>query len=389
MRTIGVVTMARSDFGIYLPILHKIRQAVDLELRLLVSGMHLSPEFGLTINAIKTQGFEIEDRVEMLLSSDTPEGISKSIGLGTIGFAQTFARFKPDILLVLGDRFEMLSAVVAAMPYTIPIAHIHGGETTEGLIDEAIRHSITKMSHLHFVSTENYRRRVLQLGEEPWRVTVSGAPSLDNLDAVDLLSLSELRDKIGISLKRSPLLVTYHPVTLEYHDTEKHVTELFAALSNFDLPIVFTYPNADTHGRIVIEAINRFVETHKQAWAITNLGTQAYFSLAKNAIAMVGNSSSGIIEAASFELPVVNIGSRQKGRIHGSNVIDVDNDRKIISEGIKKAISAEFRSELTGMENPYFRGNAASIITHVLQSVPIDQMLIKKKFSNVSFEEDR
>ena len=178
-------------------------------------------------------------------------------------------------------------------------------------------------------------------------------------------------------------------MTLEFRDTEKHVTELFAALANFDLPIVFTYPNADTHGRIVIEAIHRFVETHKQAWAITNLGTQVYFSLAKNAIAMVGNSSSGIIEAASFELPVVNIGSRQKGRIHGNNVIDVDNDRGIISEGIKKAISAEFRSELTGMENPYFRGNAASIITHVLQNVPIDHMLIKKKFSNVSFEEDR
>lgn len=388
MRTIGVVTMARSDFGIYLPILYKIRQADDLDLRLLVSGMHLSPEFGLTIKAIKSQGFEIEEQVEMLLSSDTPEGISKSIGLGTIGFAQTFARFQPDILLVLGDRFEMLSAVVAAMPYTIPIAHIHGGETTEGVIDEAIRHSITKMSHLHFVATDRYRQRVLQLGEEPWRVTVSGAPSLDNISTVGLLSLPELGKKFGFPLKKPPLLVTYHPVTLEYRDTRRHATELLAALGDFDFPIVFTYPNADTHGRLVIEAINRFIETHPQAWAVANLGTQAYFSLSKNAVAMVGNSSSGIIEAASFELPVVNIGSRQRGRIHSYNVIDVGNDRNLISEGIRKAISAEFRSHLSGMVNPYCRGNAAAIITQVLQSVPIDQTLIKKKFYDISSKKE-
>jgi len=389
MRTIGVVTVARSDWSIYQPILQKIQGCSDLSLHLMVSGMHLSPEFGRTDKAIESEGFEIKERVEMLLSSDSPEGISKSMGLGTISFAQIFSRFKPDILLVLGDRFEMLSAVIAAMPFTIPIAHLHGGETTEGVIDEAIRHSITKMSHLHFVSTEPYRQRILQLGEEPWRVTVSGAPSLDNLHTIDFLSLSELRKKIKIPLKVSPLLVTFHPVTLEYGDTSKHVTELLAALNTLDLPIVFTYPNADTHGRLIMKAINQFLEIHPQAWAVANLGTQLYFSLMKNAVAMVGNSSSGIIEAASFELPVVNVGNRQQGRIRGSNVIDVGNERNLISNGIKKAISPEFRVRLSGMVNPYGGGNAASTITQVMQNISLDQRLIKKRFYDISSEETR
>jgi len=387
MRTIGVITVARSDWGIYQPILRKIQGCSDLDLHLMVSGMHLSPEFGQTVKVIESEGFEIKERVEMLLSSDTPEGISKSMGLGTIGFAQAFARFQPDILLVLGDRFEMLTAVIAAMPFTIPVAHIHGGETTEGSIDEAIRHSITKMSHLHFVSTENYRRRVVQLGEEPWRVTISGAPSLDNIGTIDLLSLSQLRQKIKIPFKEPPLLATFHPVTLEYGDTNTQVTELLAALKNFDLPIVFTYPNADTHGRLIINAINQFIETHPQAWAVANLGTQAYFSLLKTAVAMVGNSSSGIIEAASFELPVVNIGNRQHGRIHSDNVINVGNQRNLILKGIKNAISPEFRARLSGMVNPYGRGNAASTITHIIQNISLDQRLIQKKFYDIPSKE--
>ncbi len=387
MRTIGVVTVARSDWGIYQPILRKIQSCSDLDLHLIVSGMHLSPEFGQTVNVIESEGFDIKERVEMLLSSDSPEGISKSMGLGTIGFAQAFSRFQPDILLVLGDRFEMLSAVIAAIPFTIPVAHLHGGEATEGLIDEAIRHSITKMSHLHFVSTEPYRQRVIQLGEEPWRVTVSGAPSLDNIANIDLLGFAELQKKIEIPLTESPLLVTFHPVTLEYNHTRKHVTELLAALDNFDLPIVFTYPNADTHGRSIIKAINGFIETHPRAWAVANLGTQAYFSLLKNSAAMVGNSSSGIIEAASFELPVVNIGNRQQGRIHSYNVIDVANKRNLISNGIQQAISAEFRARLSGMVNPYGRGNAAATITDVMQTISLDQKLVQKRFYDILSKE--
>ncbi len=240
MRTIGVVTVSRSDYGSYLPVLREIREDPGLKLHLIVSGMHLSPEFGLTARAIEADGFEINDCVEMLLSSDTPEGISKSMGLGLIGFAQSYACFRPDILLVLGDRFEMHAAALAALPFKIPVAHIHGGEITEGAIDDALRHSITKLSHLHFVSTEEYARRVIQMGEEPWRVIVSGAPSLDNLFNLALLERQELQARFGLFLERDPLLVTYHPVTLEYEQTEWQVNELLAALQAFDLPVVFT-----------------------------------------------------------------------------------------------------------------------------------------------------
>ncbi|MGB0383247.1 MAG: UDP-N-acetylglucosamine 2-epimerase [Ardenticatenaceae bacterium] len=387
MRTIGVVTVARSDYGIYLPILRQIQATPDLRLQLFVSGMHLSPEFGLTVTQIEKDGFEVHERVEMLLSSDTPEGIAKSVGLGVIGFAQAYARVRPDILLVLGDRFEMLSAVVAAMPYTIPIAHIHGGEATEGLIDEPIRHSITKMSHLHLVSTKRYRERVIQLGEEPWRVTVSGAPSLDNLQAIKWLDLHSLEAKIDFPLQPPPLLVTYHPVTLEYQDTEQHISELLAALEMVDLPIVFTYPNSDTNGRIIIEAINRFVQSHERSRAVTNLGTQAYFSLMRHASAMVGNSSSGIIEAASFGLPVINIGNRQRGRIHSYNVIDVGYDRHSIVQAIREVSKPSFRAQVVGMQNPYGDGHAAKRIVKVLGTTPLDRKLILKRFYDITLGE--
>ena len=307
MRTIGVVTVARSDYGIYLPVLRKIQADPELELHLFVTGMHLSPEFGLTVKTIEEDGFQVQERIEMLLSSDTPECIAKSMGLGTIGFAQAFARSRPDILMVLGDRFEMHAAVVASLPFKIPVAHIHGGESTEGAIDEGIRHSITKMSHLHFASTEFYARRIIRMGEEPWRVVVSGAPSLDNLHTVDLLTRPQIsfEDRFGLHLEAPTLLVTYHPVTLEYENTETHVRELLAALAGLDFNIVFTYPNADTQGRLIINRIQEFVDMHKQAQVVENLGTQGYFSLMAHSSAMVGNSSSGIIEAASFKLPVV------------------------------------------------------------------------------------
>ena len=219
MRTIGVVTVGRSDYGIYLPLLRKIREDPHLQLHLIVAGMHLSPEFGLTVKNIEADGFETNERVEMLMSSDTPGGIAKSMGLGTIGFAESYARFRPDILLVLGDRFEMHAAALAALPFKIPVAHIHGGEITEGAIDDALRHSITKLSHLHFVSTQEYAHRVLQLGEEPWRVIISGAPSLDNLHNIKLLEREQLETHTGLRLGGNPLLVTYHPVTLEYEQT--------------------------------------------------------------------------------------------------------------------------------------------------------------------------
>jgi len=383
MRTIGVVTVSRSDYGIYRPVLKRIHSDPQLELRLFVGGMHLSPEFGYTLREIEEDGFPIADQIEMLLSSDTPEGIAKSMGLGTIGFAHAFARFRPDILIVLGDRFEMHSAAVAALPFALPIAHIHGGESTEGLIDEAIRHSITKMSHLHFPSTAVYARRIVQMGEEPWRVVVTGAPSLDNLFLHQRLTRAELAQHHGIDLVEPTLLVTYHPVTLEYEQTQAHVEALLDALKDSGHAAIFTYPNSDTYGRVIIKMISEFVAHCPKARAIVNCGTDLYFSLLNHVDAMVGNSSSGIIEAASFKLPVVNIGNRQRGRLHAENVIDVGYSPSEIAQGISKAMSASFRAGLADLANPYGDGHAADRIVAKLKEVSINQRLLQKQFQTV------
>lgn len=380
MRTIGVVTVARSDYGLYLPLLREIQADPDLQLHIIVSGMHLSPEFGLTVETVGADGFEIGERVEMLLSSDTPEGIAKSMGLGTIGFAQAYARFRPDILVVLGDRFEMHAAALAALPFNIPVAHIHGGEITQGAIDDALRHSMTKLSHLHFVSTEEYARRVLQLGEEPWRITVSGAPSLDNLHSVDLLEMDELEAQYGLRVERPLLLVTFHPVTLEYEQTGWQTGELLAALDMSGLPVVFTLPNADTGGRIIARMLREFVRTHPSAQIVDNLGTRGYFSLMALVAAMVGNSSSGIIEAPSFKLPVVNIGARQQGRVRAANVIDTGYERGAILKGIRKAVQPEFRESLCELVNPYGCGRASDKIVERLKNVVLDDRVIIKRF---------
>lgn len=384
MRTVGVVTVGRSDYGIYVPVLRRIETDAVLRLHLIVSGMHLSPEFGRTVQMIEADGFVVNDRIEMLMSSDSPEGVAKSIGLGVLGFAQAYGRFRPDILVVLGDRFEMYAAVVAALPFKIPVAHIHGGEVTSGAIDEALRHSMTKLSHLHFVSTAEYARRVTQLGEEPWRVTVSGAPSLDNFRAVRLLSPVELTAKYGLAFDRPPLLVTFHPVTLEYERARWQITELLAALEASGLPIVFTLPNADTAGREIAGVIHAFVSTHPRSSLADNLGTQAYFSLMAVAAAMVGNSSSGIIEAPSFGLPVVNIGSRQDGRVRAANVIDVGYDRDGILRAIEAATRPELRERLRGLPNPYDSGCASGQIVERLKDVVIDDRLLMKRFHDVA-----
>ncbi len=384
MRTIGVITTGRSDYGLYLPLLRRIKQNPDLGLYLIVSGMHLSPEFGMTVKTIEEDGFEINERVEMLLSSDTPEGIAKSMGLGTIGFAQVYTRFRPDILVVLGDRFEMHAAVVAALPFKIPVAHLYGGELTEGAMDDAFRHAITKMSHLHFTATDVYAQRVIQMGEKPWRVTVCGALSLDNLHTISLLDRDEFACKFAISLPEKFWLVTYHPVTLEYEQTERQVKELLAALDIIGLPVLFTMPNADTGGRIIRKLIDKFLSEHPDSKKAECLGTQGYFSAMALATAMVGNSSSGIVEAASFALPVVNIGNRQKGRIRGKNVIDVGYSRTEVLEGIRKAISSEFKADLKGLVNPYGKGQAAEIIVGKLKQTEIDESLIQKRFYDLS-----
>jgi len=381
MRSIGVVTTSRADYGVYLPILKRLSREPQLDMRLFVTGMHLSPDFGRTVESIEKDGFEIQEKVEMLLASDTPEGVAKSMGLGTLGFAQAFSRWKPDFLVVLGDRFEMYAAVVAALPFKIPIAHIHGGELTEGGIDEALRHSITKMSHLHFVATEEYSRRVIQMGEEPWRVIISGAPSLDNLKEFVPLSPAELEARVGMALpERGFLLVTFHPVTLEFERAGEQIDNLLAALAMIDMPVVFTHPNADTAGREVKNRIREFVDKTPSARALENLGTRGYFSLMARAGAMVGNSSSGLLEAPSFKLPVVNVGTRQRGRVRAANVIDCDCKKEEIVDSLNRAISHEFRDSIKGLINPYGDSNASEYIFIRLINTPLDEKLIVKRF---------
>lgn len=383
VRTIGVVTGARSEYGLLLPVLKAISAEPALRLSLFVTGMHLSPDFGLTVREIE-RDFEITERVEMLLASDTPEAISKSIGLGMIGFAQTYSRHRPDILLVLGDRFETLAAVAAALPFAIPVAHIAGGEATEGAIDDAIRHSISKMSHIHFVSLDEYRRRLVQMGEEPWRITISGEPGLDNLSAIPDLSTDELEQRVGMSLKPSPLLVTFHPVTLELGQAENQIRELLTALGRVGMPVVFTAPNADTEGRIIARRIQEFVQQNRNTRLVTSLGTAAYFSMMRRSAVMVGNSSSGIVEAASFELPVVNLGSRQRGRIHGRNVIHAEMEADDIVRAVTSASSPGFRQGLVGLTNPYGDGKAAGRILAVLKTLQLDRKLLVKSFYSMS-----
>lgn len=383
VRTVAVVTVGRSDFGIYMPVLRAIEADSKLKLHLIVTGGHLSPLFGWTVNEITRQGFEIGDRVNMLMSADTPEAIAMSMGQGTIGMAQVYARVKPDLLLVLGDRFEMHAAALAAVPFRIPVAHIHGGEVTHGAIDDVLRHAITKYSHLHFASTEEHARRIVQLGEEPWRVTVSGAPSLDNLKTLELMDLPELEAAVGMKLDRPPVLVTFHPVTLQYEHAEAQVERFLAALRAFDVPLVITKSNADTNGQTIIRMMEAFVRERPAAQLLDNLGTRGYFSLMARAAAMIGNSSSGIIEAASFGLPVVNVGLRQSGRPRSGNVIDVDCETEQIVRAIRRATEPPFRAALRGMSNIYGDGSAAKIIVDRLASTPLDERLTLKRFHDL------
>jgi UDP-hydrolysing UDP-N-acetyl-D-glucosamine 2-epimerase len=276
----------------------------------------------------------------------------------------------------------MYAAALAALPFKIPMAHIHGGEVTRGAIDDALRHSITKLSHLHFVSTSEYGRRIVQLGEEPWRVAVTGAPGLDNLSAVKLLTINELEERYELSLKPAPLLVTFHPVTLEHEQVKWQMGQLLAALDNFEMPIIFTMPNADTGGRVIKHMIEEYVHTRSAAYVVDNLGTRGYFSMMAIASAMVGNSSSGIIEAPSFGLPVINIGSRQDGRVKSANVIDVGYEQHKILDGLNKALNPQYRLNLQEINNPYGSGEASEKIVEVLKRVELNDKLVIKYFND-------
>jgi UDP-hydrolysing UDP-N-acetyl-D-glucosamine 2-epimerase len=385
MRTVGVVTVGRSDYGLLVPLLRAIEADPTLRLRLFVSGAHLSPEFGRTESEIEADGFAIAERVEMLLSSDAPSGVATSMGIGTIGFAQAFARERPDVLVLLGDRFETHAAAVAALPFRIPVAHLNGGELTIGALDDSLRHSITKLAHLHFVSTAEYARRVVQLGEEPWRVSVVGALSLDNVRGMARPDRSALETRFGFPATRPYLLVTFHATSPESGDAAHQSDELLAALSACELPATFTLPNADAGGRAIASQIRSYVAANEgRAWLVPNFGAAAYLTAMEGATAMVGNSSSGIVEAPSFRLPVVNIGTRQQGRPRAPNIIDVGYDRASVLDGIRRATAPGYRQGLSKVLNPFGDGRAAPRVVRVLRETPLGERLLVKRFRDAA-----
>jgi UDP-hydrolysing UDP-N-acetyl-D-glucosamine 2-epimerase len=379
-RVIGVVTVARSDWGHLVPVLEALRAAPDVTLRLLVGGAHLSPRFGSTVAAIEAAGWPIAARVEMLEAGDAPRDLAVAAARGVAGFADVFARECLDLLVLLGDRLEMLAAATAALPFALPVAHIHGGEITEGAIDEQARHAITKLAHLHFAAAEPYARRILQMGEEPWRVHCVGAPGLDRLAARAILPRAEIAARLGLALRRPTLLVTFHPVTLEHADTARQVDELAAALAAVDGDVVISYPGADTAHRAIVERWTALASSRPGTRLAASLGEDVYASLLREADVMVGNSSSGIIEAGSFALPVVNVGTRQQGRLRGPNVVDVGHRRDEIAAGLARALAPAFRRGLAGMRNPYGDGAAAPRITEVLRKVELGPRLVRKRF---------
>ncbi|MDP2167700.1 MAG: UDP-N-acetylglucosamine 2-epimerase [Thermodesulfovibrionales bacterium] len=384
-KKICIVTGTRADYGLFYPLLKEIKGVKDFQIQIIATGMHLSPEFGLTYKEIEKDGFRIDDKVEMLLSSDSEAGIAKSTGLGIIGLADSIGRLRPDIIVLLGDRFETFSAATAATIAKIPIAHLHGGESTEGAIDEAMRHSITKMSHIHFTSTEEYRRRVIQLGENPKRVFNVGALGLDNIKNTRLLTKKELEKRLGFEFKKRNILVTYHPVTLERNTAGKQFGELLRAVDGLkDTGVIFTKPNADTYGRVIIGMMDRYAERHSdKAAAYTSLGRLLYLSAVKHADAVVGNSSSGIIEAPSLGVPTVNIGERQRGRVRAESVMDCKPEAEAIALAIKKAFSGGMRELAARMKNPYGGGTTAKKIAGILRRVKLGEKLIMKRFYNI------
>lgn len=376
---IGVVTTSRADYGIYRPILKSLVENSNFDLELYVTGTHLLKEWGMTVGEIVNDGFPIAARLPGLESGHDPESITRSMGNTTIQFGAVFAKSAPDYVMVLGDRFEMHAAAIAAVPFRLPIIHIHGGELTYGSFDDLFRHSLTKMSHLHCASTQEYADRIIQMGEEPWRVIVSGAPTLDELNTIQYLTPTELESRYQIQLRRQTILVTFHPVTMEYEHTGQYIQALLAALEKFpDASIIFTSPNVDTNWKIIATSIQEYVQAHANAFIIKNFGQQGYFSMMKYASMMVGNSSSGLIEAASFHLPVVNIGTRQDGRIRNENVIDVGYTQTEISSGIERVISPVFKESLLGIQNSYGDGRASERIISFLETVDVKRVIHKK-----------
>jgi UDP-2,4-diacetamido-2,4,6-trideoxy-beta-L-idose 2-epimerase len=383
-RRIAVFTGTRAEYGLLFWLMNDIQSRSDLELQVLVSGTHLSPEFGMTVNDIESDGFMIDARVEMLLSSNTAVGIVKSVGLGTIGFADALDRLQPDMLVVLGDRFEALAVTQAALVMRIPVAHIHGGELTEGAYDDSIRNAITKMASLHFTAAEAYRRRVIQMGEAPDTVFNVGAVGLEHLTRQPILSLPELSERLNFKISDSYFLVTYHPATVADEHPETTFRALLEALDRFPShQAILTFPNADNGGREIIPILLEYAKSQSQRiLAIPSLGSERYLATLKGAAAVVGNSSSGIIEAPSAGVPTVNIGERQGGRLAADSVIHCGVSADNIAKAMSVAISPEFSRRAASVSNPYGSGNSSKMIVDVIEAT---SHLPSKRFYNLEF----
>lgn len=377
-RTIAVITTSRADYShLYWP-LKELQAHSEIDLKVIVLASHLSPEFGSTVREIEADGFPIAAKLECLLSSDSDVGMAKSIGIGVLSLADALGQMRPDLLLLIADRYEMLAPASVALALRIPIAHIEGGEISEGAIDDAVRNALTKMSHIHFTSTETARQRVVSMGEESWRVHRAGAPSLDHLRRSQLLSKSELEAKLSINLNQPTILIAYHPVTI-HRDTVTEANALFSALEQLSEQLVFCYPNADAGSRNLVERTKLFLKARGHGHLFVNLRAVTYWSLLQNVQIMVGNSSSGIMETGSFALPTVNVGMRQQGRERAPNVLDADPDTAHILEKIREARSDAFRKSLQGMMNPYGDGHAAERIVKVLSTLPPTEKLLIKR----------
>ena len=385
MRKICFFTGTRAEYGIMSRLMRAVNDSLDCQLQIIATNMHLSPEFGLTYREIEADGFIIDKKIIMLLSSDTPNAIVKSMGLGTIGFADALEDLQPDLCVILGDRYEMLAAAQSALIYQIPIAHIGGGGITEGAYDDSIRHCITKMSHFHFPSTEKCYKRIIQMGEQPQNVFCVGSLGVDNILHEPVMSRQELEESIGFELGEKYLLVTFHPVTTENHSAEGQCTNLLKALEgvSIDYKLLFTLPNSDTDGRVIISLINDFVEKNRsRCIAIQSLGKKRYYSALKYATAVVGNSSSGIVEAPSFHIPTLNIGDRQKGRERSESILDVGATFEDIIKGLEKVLSPEMIEMAKKSQNVFEGVDTMEEIFKVISSYPLENQT-KKKFNTI------
>lgn len=387
MRKVCVVTGTRAEYGLLSGLMNALQDSADFELQIIASSMHLSPEFGLTYKDIESDGFYIDAKVEMLLSGDSSVATCKSMGLGLISFSDAYQLLLPDIVIILGDRFEALVAAQAAMILKIPIAHLHGGEVTEGAVDESIRHAITKMSNIHFVATAEFRQRIIQMGELPERVIISGAPGIDNIKRITEVDKSAIEKNIGFELGETNFLVTYHPVTLASAAVDNSLDNLFAVLDSYpEAKIIITFPNADAEGRGIIKQLKAYSSANKgRVLLVESLGFTNYLRVLPHMDCVIGNSSSGLLEVPSFRVPTVNIGDRQKGRLRAESVIDCGTSAESIHAAIERALSDLYKKSIKHVKNPYGEGNAINIIVETLMNTDFSS-LIRKPFYDIDFE---